>query len=71
MNTARDDAYHIQSLRSAFLREQLGGVKAYESGLFREAMVALSERGYTMGQISDLFSAAMSSKTDTSGAAHG
>jgi hypothetical protein len=61
----RDDAFQIQSIKSANLREDLGGAKAADSTLFLNAVDVLMSRGWTPVQIIER----LSSKTDASGAA--
>lgn len=44
--------YHVKSIRCALLREELGGVAALDSSLFRRAVSALiEEHGMTEADI--------------------
>lgn len=43
--------WHIQSIRSAVIRESLGGVEALNSCRFHGAVSELLSQGYTEGQI--------------------
>lgn len=53
MNTFadRDDEFQLSSIRSAHIRQELGGVKAAESSLFLDALGVLMSRGWTPGRI--------------------
>lgn len=43
--------YHIQSIRSALVREALGGIAAADSTLLARAVVGLLELGWTSDEI--------------------
>ena len=47
------EEYHLQSIRLAFVREALGGVKAEDNSLYHRSMVALMEKGLTFDQIAE------------------
>lgn len=51
VDAAKPDDYHLQSLRSAWVLEQLGGAKMEDGSLMRRAVAALMKRGMTEDQI--------------------
>lgn len=51
IDAAKPDDYHIQSIRSAWVVEQLGGMKAEDSLMMERAVAALLKRGMTEDQI--------------------
>ena len=43
--TVKDKDYHIQSIRSSYIVEQLGGMKMQDSSLFKRSVLALLDLG--------------------------
>lgn len=51
MNEHHPISYHLQSIRSAFVREELGGIKAADSHLMANAVAELMQRGLSEQEI--------------------